>query len=30
VVIGLAWAAVGIPLVWGITLVLQKSAVLFR
>ncbi|MFL9923346.1 OFA family MFS transporter [Herbaspirillum lusitanum] len=28
--IGLAWAAVGIPLVWGITLVLQKSAVLFR
>ena len=30
VVIGLAWAAVGIPLIWGITLVLQKSAVLFR
>ncbi|WP_432239452.1 OFA family MFS transporter [Herbaspirillum robiniae] len=29
-VIGLAWAAVGIPLIWGITLVLQKSAVLFR
>ncbi|MBV8626231.1 MAG: OFA family MFS transporter [Herbaspirillum sp.] len=29
-VIGLAWLAVGIPLVWGITLVLQKSAVLFR
>jgi hypothetical protein len=28
--IGLAWAAVGIPLIWGITLVLQKSAVLFR
>jgi len=29
-VIGLAWLAVGIPLVWGIALVLQKSAVLFR
>jgi len=29
-VIALAWAAVGIPLIWGVTLVLQKSAVLFR
>ena len=28
--IGAAWLAVGIPLVWGITLTLQKTAVLFR
>ncbi|TWC67539.1 OFA family MFS transporter [Herbaspirillum sp. SJZ099] len=30
VVIALAWLAVGIPLIWGVTLTLQKSAVLFR
>ncbi|MCA1324639.1 OFA family MFS transporter [Herbaspirillum sp. alder98] len=30
VLIGAAWLAVGIPLVWGITLTLQKTAVLFR
>ncbi|MBB5391124.1 MULTISPECIES: OFA family MFS transporter [unclassified Herbaspirillum] len=29
-VIALAWLAVGIPLIWGVTLTLQKSAVLFR
>ncbi len=28
--IGAAWLAVGIPLIWGISLTLQKTAVLFR
>ena len=28
--IGAAWLAVGIPLVWGISLTLQKTAVLFK
>jgi len=30
IVIGAAWLAVGIPLVWGITLTLEKAAVLFK
>jgi MFS family permease len=28
--IGAAWLAVGIPLIWGISLTLQKTAVLFK
>lgn len=30
VLIGAAWLAVGIPLVWGITLTLQKAVILFQ
>jgi len=30
VVLGAAWLAVGIPLIWGIALTLQKAAVLFK
>ena len=30
VVLGAAWLAVGIPLIWGIALTLQKAVVLFR
>ena len=26
----LAWLAVGIPLIWGISITLQKAAVLFK
>jgi hypothetical protein len=28
--IGVAWLAVGIPLIWGISLTLQKAVVLFK
>jgi hypothetical protein len=28
--IGAAWLAVGIPLIWGVALTLQKTAVLFK
>jgi MFS family permease len=30
VMIGAAWLAVGIPLIWGVSLTLQKTAVLFK
>lgn len=30
IVVALAWAAVGIPLAWGIWVTLEKSAALFR
>jgi hypothetical protein len=30
VLIGAAWLAVGIPLIWGVALTLQKTAVLFK
>jgi hypothetical protein len=30
VLVGLAWVAVGVPLLWGIWTTLKKAAVLFR
>lgn len=30
VLVGLAWVAVGVPLLWGIWVTLKKAVVLFR
>lgn len=30
VLVGLAWVAVGVPLLWGIWTTLEKAVVLFR